>query len=604
LRASGGCRYLIGAAVSLGVVASAPFCRAETMIQVLAIGNNQGSPEEDPGAAHFAPARLQFADDDAAAFFELLRARADEAHLLTVMDRDTEALYPELAAQARPPSLGELRRAVDSLATHMEQRRREGHTNVLFLYFSGHGEVVAGKSPALALLDGGISQQLLYEEILQRLPADYVHLLVDACHAEAIVRPRDLESEPVEVSPAEAQKFLVHSTLARFPHVGAIVAAASDSKAHEWDLLGHGVFTYELLSALRGGADVNHDGRIEYSEAFAFLTAASRAISDPRARLSIIAQAPPIDRRIPLLDLSRLAGAEVVRLEGIPSQAGLVEVEDEQGRRLASVHGERGFSTDLVVPAGRGLFVRAHQQEARVARGHAAIVPFGDLRFRPPGARARGAMEESMRLGLFAAAFGPAYYSGFVDRSEGFVPVPMANENGVPAAPIETVSTRSPAPPSVHSGYAAIVGVGMSSTLTPTISGGAAALRIGLRPNERRGLFASLDLARAVRAPLVEWQSTATVGWLESRRLGIVTGWAGIAAGGGVVAQDVDARGSHMSGLLSAGPDLGVRVDLPVAWRRIGLLCEGQLAAVAYRRESRVTSALSRSVWLAASLAF
>src|SRR4051794_30549389 len=222
----------MGAVISLGVVASASLCRAETMIQVLAIGNNQGSPDAKSGTADSASTRLQFADDDAAAFYELLRTHADEAHLLTVMDRDTEALYPDLAAQARPPSLGELRRAVDSLATHMEQRRREGHINVLFLYFSGHGEVVSGKSPALALLDGGISQQLLYEEILQRLPADYVHLLVDACHAEAIVRPRDLESEPVAVSPAEAQKFLVHSTLARFPHVGAIVAAASDSKAH------------------------------------------------------------------------------------------------------------------------------------------------------------------------------------------------------------------------------------------------------------------------------------------------------------------------------------------------------------------------------------
>jgi hypothetical protein len=179
----------------------------------------------------------------------------------------------------------------------------------------------------------------------------------------------------------------------------------------------------------------------------------------------------------------------------------------------------------------------------------------------------------------------------------------MANESSVVAAPIETVSTRPTAPAVVHSGYAAIVGMGLSSTLTPTISGGAVALRIGLRPSERHGLFASLDLARALRAPLVEWQSAATVGWLESRRLGIVTGWAGIAAGGGIVAQDVDARTSHISGLLSGGPDLGARVDLPVRGRRIGLWCEGQVAGLAYRRESRVTSALSRSVWLGASLA-
>jgi uncharacterized caspase-like protein len=48
------------------------------------------------------------------------------------------------------------------------------------------------------------------------------------------------------------------------------MASASNTQAHEWDDYQTGVFTHELLSGLRGGADVNGDGRVEYSEMAAF----------------------------------------------------------------------------------------------------------------------------------------------------------------------------------------------------------------------------------------------------------------------------------------------------------------------------------------------
>src|SRR6185369_4903495 len=167
-----------------------------------------------------------------------------------------------------------------------------GHANVVFVFFSGHGSATAGGTPQLALLDGGISQEVLYDDVLGHLAADYVHVIIDACHAEAIVRPRDVQAEPVKVTASEAGALLVHSTLARFPNVGAIVASSTAAQAHEWDVLRHGVFTHELLSALRGAADVNHDQRIEYSEAYAFLAAANRGVADPRARLTVVSRAP------------------------------------------------------------------------------------------------------------------------------------------------------------------------------------------------------------------------------------------------------------------------------------------------------------------------
>ncbi len=259
-----GMRGWSGASLAVGIViASSGLARATTKVELLAIGNNQ--PPLVAGADPSLP-RLRFADDDAAAFFDLIAGTADAAHLLTVMDGDTQLLYPALAEKSRPPTVAELRAAVADLGQRIEENRRRGDRTVVYLFFSGHGMLRDGGDAALALLDGGITQQVLYDEILDKLPADYVHLFVDACHAEAIVRPRDLEAHAVPVSRPEASAFLMRSTLARFPHVGAIVAAASDAQAHEWDLLQQGVFTHELLSALRGAADVNHDGRIEYSE--------------------------------------------------------------------------------------------------------------------------------------------------------------------------------------------------------------------------------------------------------------------------------------------------------------------------------------------------
>ena len=48
----------------------------------------------------------------------------------------------------------------------------------------------------------------------------------DVRTAEAVVRPRDGEARAVTVSPERQRAIVRQSTLARFPHVGAIVAAS------------------------------------------------------------------------------------------------------------------------------------------------------------------------------------------------------------------------------------------------------------------------------------------------------------------------------------------------------------------------------------------
>ena len=188
----------------------------------------------------------------------------------------------------------EIARTIDALNASMDAAARAGATPVFVFYYSGHGARDANGEPAFALLGGMLSQTAMHQRVLDKLRSRVVHLVIDACHAEAVVRPRDIEAKTVEIRPEDLIEHLSKASSARYPHVGLVVASSSGAATHEWDLYQSGVFTHEVISGLRGVADVNHDGRVEYGELAAFLTAANREVVDPRARVSSVIQAPAI----------------------------------------------------------------------------------------------------------------------------------------------------------------------------------------------------------------------------------------------------------------------------------------------------------------------
>jgi hypothetical protein len=208
---------------------------------------------------------------------------------------------------------------------------------------------------------------------------------------------------------------------------------SSTAQTHEWDVYRQGVFSYEVLSGLRGAADVNRDGRIEYSELYAFLGAANREVADERARLSVVARPPTVNRRAPIVDLHALRDAG--RVVGNAGALGWFVIEDDRGNRLADVRAAHGAEVSLTVPADRDLFLRSRDEEAqlRVARG--GVVELASLQMRPLATNARGAIESALARGLFAATFGPEYYRGFVDGKSELVPVPINEPRLVLAKP-------------------------------------------------------------------------------------------------------------------------------------------------------------------------
>jgi hypothetical protein len=392
---------------------------AETRLYTLALGNNAAP---GPASDDSLPS-LRYADDDAAAFFAFARPLSVRADLLTVLDPESQQRFPELVGLARAPSLDELTRVVAALRADMLADLSHGDDPVLLLFYSGHGARRSDDGPAaLALADGQLTQQRLYDDILAVLPARAVHLVVDACYAADVVRPRDLQAKVVDASDSDLARVVAATTLARFPHVGAVLAASVTGETHEWDAYRQGVFSHQVLSALRGAADVNGDGAIEYSELLAFVSAANRDVADPRARLHVVARPPAIDRRLPIVDLSRFKQASRLAF-GRRTAPAYFFVEDRRGNRLVEMRSEGGYPFQLFLPAGETLFFVSKSGTAEFEPRAGQSIVVDSLALQPNGIRGRGAMSAAMRRGLFSGSFGPSYYRGFVDNAPELVPV-------------------------------------------------------------------------------------------------------------------------------------------------------------------------------------
>jgi len=385
---------------------------------------------------------LRYADDDALSFYELEKEAGSDAIVLTIPDSETRRRYPQAADVARPPTAAEIAHAMAALNGRMDAAATAGHTPVFVFFYSGHGSRHQEAEAALTLLDGPLSQSALHEQVLDQAHAQTMHLIIDACHAEAVVRPRDVDAKTADVTPADLVAQLSAATAARYPKVGLVIATSGANPAHEWDLYQSGVFTHEVISGLRGAADVNHDGRIEYSELGAFLNAANREVLDPRARLQSIVQPPAVRAHAALIHLDAHSTA-AGWLTAIPSSAGQFFVEDLRGNRIVDGHAERGFSMSVAVPPGEPLFVRNGDREAELLVPSGVQKRFDALSFHGRPIRARGAMESALEAGLFLMPYGPGYYNGYVDRRDA-VAVTAGPDAGADLAPgaAEGSSTR------------------------------------------------------------------------------------------------------------------------------------------------------------------
>jgi hypothetical protein len=446
LRLSGA---VLATTLLLGTLASA----APPVRRALVIAHNTS---DDPSLSP-----LRYADDDGVLWTETLRRLGVETTLLVDADEETRQTDAGVLDGARPPTLEEVSRAVTALREAVQADRARGRQTDVLLVYVGHGNTDTLGRAYFTLQGGRLDRSAFYTRLVDPLGADFVHVVVDACRASGVVGRRG--KPDVEVL-AELRGVLEREQLATRPHVGATFAESDSGETHEWSRLRAGVFSHVVRSGLMGGADVNGDGAVEYSELAAFVTASLQEVKAIPVRLSVHAYAPSREPRRPLVD-SAPGGPSLLLPAGL--EHARISVEDEGGRRLADVRRAGGQTVSLRLPVRDSYWVRTPTAEARITL---AQLGNGLPRLNPRELLERGPAEDALRRGLFAVPFDRSFYEQYVATSS-FVPVDFSPGAGAPLA------RPSPEPRPVLGLEAGLVTQRAPLGLAPFVTGPGVALR-------------------------------------------------------------------------------------------------------------------------------
>lgn len=397
-------------------------------------------------------APLEYADDDGARYYELFSHIADQVTLYTVLDQDSQRLYPRVAAQARTPRRADVLAGVERVFAQAARDVAQGHEVVFYFVLVGHGDIGAGGEGYVSLLDAPFTRTDLFQHVLARSPATTNHIVIDACNSYFMVHRRggDAVDDGGPSHREAVQSFLAREDLGRYPNTGVLLSTSTEKESHEWSAYGAGVFSHQLRSALAGAADVNGDGLIEYSEVEAFVAAANLRIANPRARVEIFARPPTIDLARPIMDLSASRFRHWLEVPvGAPLR---VYLEDARGVRYLDAHlsGERPVILGLA--DSPYYFVRTSDgtREARIALARQGLRTLDPAALRPSTMAARGSVAEAFRLALYAEPYGPGFYRGFVAarsiRAVAPVQDPWLPRPAAPAAEVPPIPRTSEMP--------------------------------------------------------------------------------------------------------------------------------------------------------------
>jgi hypothetical protein len=309
----------------------------------------------------------------------------------------------------------------------------------LVFAFAGHGGVSPGGEGYVLLADGPFTRSELTKQVVVASPVRMNHVIVDACAAyylvsrggDAVVPVANL-AHALERAPGDDDAWA---------RTGVLVATSDAADVHESSALGGGVFSYVLRSALAGGADANHDGKIEYGEVAAFIAAANTSVDDPRARLQIHARAPAQAPHAALLDLARGNGRFLVldqkggaRVRVVDAH-GLPFIEVHSDVNAADVHVTLALANDPFYVVERG------QEEAVLVPRGVGAYAMSSLRF-TPATQTRSV--DPQRTQLFATPYGPAFVHGFLAHEDLVGPADDVTTWRAPWADVGAPSTPPP----------------------------------------------------------------------------------------------------------------------------------------------------------------
>ncbi|MDJ0764509.1 MAG: caspase family protein [Myxococcota bacterium] len=319
---------------------------------------------------------LRYADDDAIAMHRLLEQSGAHSRLLVSIDADSQRLHPELIPDDAPTSTALLDH-FSQLVQQMQREQKRGKTVVFLLFYSGHGDVHGGQG-YVTLEQSKLTRSLLFDKILSESPASQNHVIVDACKSNFLIQHKGPGGERRPYHHSFARK---PSPLP--PHTGFVLSASSGQNSHEWERYQAGVFSHEVRSGLRGGADADLNGQITYAELGAFLTTANKSIDNPKYRPEFLVLPPGHPQgnlSSPIVHWP--ASSETLTID-VP-KLGHFYVEDPAGLRVLDVNPAYRQRLLLHLPKPRPLFVRKADESVEYSLYDTQSVQLSQLSDRPP----------------------------------------------------------------------------------------------------------------------------------------------------------------------------------------------------------------------------
>jgi len=357
---------------------------------------------------------LHYADDDGVKYAEVFRMIAPESnvHLLTELDRDTEALYPELRGKTQAPTRAAVAANAAQIARAAAEARARGDEVDFYFVFAGHGDVEGGKG-FLELRDARFTSDDV-AALLKAIPASRSHVILDSCNSFFVLNARKPGGRRGAI-PEEAAE----SLRARLPETGVFLSTSAEAEVFEWSELQSGIFSHAVRSGLLGAADANLDGVVTYDELAAFVGVASSRVKNPLYRPKVFARGPHGRGDEPLFLLSSARGARL-ELEAGPHTR--LTVRDGEDVPWIDVNKEAGTAVVLRLPERLAAHVSLEEREvtdqgSRLLRRSAFVGVAGAEPLRladatpSPSSTSRGP-DEALRM-LFGAPFGPRALAAF-----------------------------------------------------------------------------------------------------------------------------------------------------------------------------------------------
>lgn len=197
----------------------------------LLVGANRGGPDR---------AVLRYAVDDARAVGKVLE--------------DMGGVRPGDARYLADPDKAALLEAIGSLAADVDRARRTSRRVEAVFYFSGHSD-----EESIFLGEERMTYAEL-RDLVTALAADVRIAILDSCASGALTLPKGVIKRP---------PFLMDQAY-DMKGTAFVASSAASEAAQESGRLGRSFFTHNLVSGMRGAADMNLDGRVTLNEAYQF----------------------------------------------------------------------------------------------------------------------------------------------------------------------------------------------------------------------------------------------------------------------------------------------------------------------------------------------